>query len=128
LSVFQNNIFVSNFELLFQQKQFKAKQFWQNTGLATFLDNVFEKASGRPVSGVLNNKHSSMRRCRAKKITSRHCTLVKVANSDRTKIKTNLNSIQSRVARFFSVQHTKTGKNIPNDDKIHMLNGLKYTK
>jgi hypothetical protein len=30
------------------------------------------------------------------------------------------------VARFFSVQHTKTGKNIPNDHKIYQK-AIKYT-
>jgi hypothetical protein len=29
------------------------------------------------------------------------------------------------VARFFLVQNTKTGKNIPNDHKIHIPNGHK---
>jgi hypothetical protein len=29
--------------------------------------------------------------------------------------------MQSRVARFFLVQHTKTGKNIPNDHKSHKI-------
>jgi hypothetical protein len=33
----------------------------------------------------------------------------------------------SRVARFFLVQHTKTGKNIPNDYKIDQMT-VKYTK
>jgi hypothetical protein len=33
----------------------------------------------------------------------------------------------SRVARFFFVQHTKTGKNIPNNHKIYQI-ATKYTK
>jgi hypothetical protein len=35
--------------------------------------------------------------------------------------------IPSRVARFFLAQHTKTGKNIPNDYKIYQV-ATKYTK
>jgi hypothetical protein len=35
--------------------------------------------------------------------------------------------LTSRVARFFLVQHTKTGKNIPNNHKIYQL-ATKYTK
>jgi hypothetical protein len=30
-----------------------------------------------------------------------------------------------RAARFLSVQHTKTGKNIPNDNKIYQM-AIKY--
>jgi hypothetical protein len=33
----------------------------------------------------------------------------------------------ARVARFFWVQHTKTGKNIPNDHKIYQMDG-NFTK
>jgi hypothetical protein len=33
----------------------------------------------------------------------------------------------SRVARFSSLKHTKTGKNIPNDHKIYKM-ATKYTK
>jgi hypothetical protein len=33
----------------------------------------------------------------------------------------------SRVARFFMVQHTKTGENIPNNHKIYQM-AIKYAK
>jgi hypothetical protein len=33
----------------------------------------------------------------------------------------------SRVARFFLVQHTKTGKNVPNNHKIYQM-ATKHTK
>jgi hypothetical protein len=35
--------------------------------------------------------------------------------------------VSSRVARFFLVQHTKTGKNVPNYHKIYQMS-IKYTK
>jgi hypothetical protein len=34
--------------------------------------------------------------------------------------------LRSSVARFFSVQHTKTGNNIPNDNKMYQM-ATKYT-
>jgi hypothetical protein len=33
--------------------------------------------------------------------------------------------LATRVARFFVVQHTKTGKNLPNDHKIYKM-AIKY--
>jgi hypothetical protein len=40
---------------------------------------------------------------------------------------TGINQLSSGVARFFSVQHTKTGENIPNRGKLYQM-VLKYTK
>jgi hypothetical protein len=35
--------------------------------------------------------------------------------------------VEARVARFFLVQQTKTGKNVPNDQKIHQI-AIRFTK
>jgi hypothetical protein len=36
-----------------------------------------------------------------------------------------ITGLEIRVARFFLVQNTKAGKNIPNDDKIYQM-AIKY--
>jgi hypothetical protein len=45
----------------------------------------------------------------------------------RQKISSNEFEFQIRVARFFLVQHTKPGKNIPNVHKIYQIL-IKYPK
>jgi hypothetical protein len=35
--------------------------------------------------------------------------------------------LETRVARFFMLQHTKTGKNVPNNQKIYQM-AIKYAK